>query len=75
MSENARLQDDPRHGELIGWLREQNHSDEEIELIMLKVAEYDKQTTRESVFDSIDAGHFDLGKIIGEALEEPGDGQ
>jgi SOS response regulatory protein OraA/RecX len=61
--------EDPRHQELIGWLREQGHNPDEIEKILAKVAEYDAQTFHESVFDSISRGHFDLSAIIKEALD------
>ncbi len=59
---------DPRHQELVEWLREQGHNPNEIEKILAKVAEYDAQTLHESVFDSINRGHFDLSTIIKEAL-------
>lgn len=61
---------DPRHQELVEWLREQGHNPDEIGKILAKVAEYDAQTLHESVFDSIGRGHFDLSKIIKEALGE-----
>ena len=63
-------EEDPRHLELVGWLREQGHSQDKIEKILAKVAEYDAQTLHESIFDSISRGHFDLGSIIKEALGE-----
>jgi len=62
--------EDPRHEELVEWLREQGHSSEEIEKILAKVAEYDAQTLHESVFDSISRGDFDLSSIIKEALSD-----
>ena len=68
--------EDPRHQELVEWLREQGHNPDEIEKILAKVAEYDAQTLHESVFDSISRGHFDLSAIIEEALDiqqTPGD--
>jgi hypothetical protein len=61
--------EDPRHQELVEWLREQGHNSDEIEKILAKVAEYDAQTLHESVFDSISRGDFDLSAIIKEALD------
>ncbi len=59
---------DPRENDLLKWLREQGHGDREIERIMLKVKEYDDRTVRESVFDSLESGSFDIAKLIDEAL-------
>ena len=59
---------DPRHQELVEWLRDQGHSPSKIEKILAKVEEYDAQTLHESVFDSIDRGDFDISSIIEEAL-------
>jgi hypothetical protein len=60
----------------VAWLEDQGHTIAEIEKILEKVREYDEQTAHESVFDSIDTGHFDLRKLIDQALgrESPGDG-
>lgn len=66
MTENK----DPRHQELIEWLRSQGHNDQQIELILAKVEDYDNQTMHESIFDSIDNGAFDIAALIDEALEE-----
>ena len=61
---------DSRQQELVEWLRQQGHSQQEIDRILAKVAEYDAQTLHESVFDSIDKGIFDIASIIDEALDE-----
>ena len=61
---------DPRQQQLVDWLREQGHGDEQIDRILAKVNEYDAQTVHESIFDSIDAGTIDLGAIVQEALDE-----
>lgn len=66
MPDNA----DPRHAELVAWLSERGHSPDEITKILAKVAEYDARTISESIFDSIDAGDFDLAPLIKEALGE-----
>ncbi|MEM9353565.1 MAG: hypothetical protein AAGA92_11175 [Planctomycetota bacterium] len=64
---------DPRESDLVRWLREQGHGEAEVERIMEKVKEYDEKTVRESVFDSLESGSFDIAKIIDEALgqDEP----
>lgn len=59
-----------RHAQLVAWLENQGHSQDEIEKILAKVAEYDAKTVHESIFDSIDEGAFDIQKIIDEALGE-----
>ena len=60
---------DPRHAELVAWLTERGHSPEEIAKILAKLAEYDAQTTHESIFDSIETGDFDIAAAIKAALE------
>ena len=60
---------DIQNAQLIAWLEEQGHSGAEIEKIMVKVAEYDAQTVRESIFDSISSGTIDIEKFVREALE------
>jgi len=59
---------DSQQDQLVAWLKEQGHSHVEIEKIMAKVAEYDAQTLRESIFDSINSGHIDLSALVREAL-------
>ena len=61
---------DPRQKELIDWLRSQGHDDGQIGRILAKVADYDNQTTHESIFDSIDSGDFNIQNLIDEALGE-----
>ena len=60
---------DIQNAQLIAWLEEQGHTAVEIEKIMVKVAEYDAQTVRESIFDSISSGTIDIEKFVREALE------
>ncbi len=62
--------EETRHAQLVAWLQDQGHNEEQIEKILAKVAEYDARTVHESVFDSIDNGAFDLSSIIQEALED-----
>jgi hypothetical protein len=61
---------DSRHAELIAWLEEQGHAPDEIEKVMAKVAKYDDQTVRESIFDSINSGAIDIAEFVREALNE-----
>ena len=61
---------DPRHHELIKWLQSQGHTEQQIQRILDKVAEYDQQMMHESIFDSIDSGDFDLASLIDEALAD-----
>lgn len=61
---------DNRQAQLIAWLEDRGHSPEEIERILVKVAEYDERTVHESVFDSIDSGAFDLASVIKQALDD-----
>lgn len=68
------MADETRHAQLIAWLQDQGHSEEQIQRILAKVAEYDERTIHESVFDSIESGAFDLSKIIEEALADDGEG-
>ena len=55
---------------LISFLRQRGSSDEEIEAIVKRLADKDAEAMRESIFDSIDAGSFDLAKMIKEMLED-----
>ncbi|MCO6045687.1 hypothetical protein NG895_17455 [Aeoliella sp. ICT_H6.2] len=59
-----------RHAQLVAWLENQGHSQEEIEKILVKVADYDAKTVHESIFDSIEGGAFDIQQIIDDALGE-----
>ncbi len=60
-----------RHAQLIAWLENQGHTEQEIETILAELAQYDAQTVHESIFDSIDSGDFDIHRVIENALKEP----
>lgn len=64
--DNAPMNDD---NVLIEHLTELGHSWAEIERILAKLAEHDKRSIHESVFDSIERGTFNLREIIAEATE------
>jgi hypothetical protein len=68
-SRNA-LMSDTKHAELVAWLKEQGHTPAEIEKVMAKVADYDAQTVRESIFDSINSGAVDIAEFVREALSK-----
>lgn len=51
---------------LIQHLAGLGHSWTEIEQVLAKLAEYDKRSVHESVFDSIERGTFNLNQIIAE---------
>lgn len=54
---------------LIEHLTALGHSWNEIEQILAKLAEHDRRSVRESVFDSIERGTFNLSAIIAEAID------
>lgn len=54
---------------LIEHLTQTGHSWLEIERVLAKLAEHDKRSIHESVFDSIERGSFDISKIIAEATD------
>lgn len=53
---------------LIEFLEQRGHSEDEIQRIVKRLAEHDAASMRQSVFDSIAGGTFDLDKIIEQAL-------
>ncbi len=71
-SGDKKMSEPNRHAQLVTWLEDQGHTPDDIERILAKLQAYDKQTAHESIFDSISAGHFDLQKIIDEALSREG---
>ena len=56
--------------QLVDYLKQRGHSQADIDKILKRLADHDEQTFRQSVFDSIEGGSFDLEAIIKEALEE-----
>ncbi|MCG8650085.1 MAG: hypothetical protein MI861_09640 [Pirellulales bacterium] len=55
---------------LVHYLTEQGYSWPEIERVIEKVNAHDAKIVRESVFDSIASGSFNLKAIIAEAIDE-----
>jgi len=56
------------HDAVVEWLRRKGHSQEEIDKIIKKLRQYDRETNVDSVMDSIAAGTFNLQQIVDEAL-------
>mgnify|MGYP007059557400 CR=1 FL=1 len=57
---------------LTEMLKGMGHSDEEIEKILVRVARYDEETSRDSVMDSLGSGSLNLDALIKEALDDEG---
>lgn len=55
---------------LADWLRSKGYAEEEIQKILVKLAEYDHQTLSDAVFDSIGGDGKTLDQIVREALKE-----
>jgi hypothetical protein len=55
---------------LADWLRGQGYAEEEIQKILVKLAEYDHQTLSDAVFDSIGGDGKSLDQMVREALKE-----
>jgi hypothetical protein len=56
------------HEAVVEWLKRKGHSQEEIEKILKRLRQYDRETNVDSVMDSIAAGTFNLQQIVDEAL-------
>ena len=66
------MAENQEYEELIAYLRNEGHSEVDIDKIMVRVRQYEFETQHDSVMDSIGAGTFDLAAIIKEALAENG---
>ena len=64
-----------KYPEVVTWLREQGHSDPEIEKILNRLEVHDQAVKADSLMDSIENGNFDIESIIQEALAEMDDPQ
>ncbi len=60
---------DSEYSELIEQLKSQGHDQATIERVLEKLRKYDEDTIRQSVFDSIEGGTFDLDAIIQQAID------
>lgn len=64
------MTDQNQYDILKGHLADQGRTEAEIEVIMEKLVEYDKKVARDSIFDSIEVGTFDLEGFVAKVLEE-----
>lgn len=60
----------PARPEISQWLSEKGYSELQIEKILRRLDRYDEQIKRESFFDDLASGAFDMSAIIKAALEE-----
>jgi len=63
--------------ELIEFLTNEGYEKDAIDKILVKLRQYDSSVFRQSLFDAIETGGFDLRSVIDEAIdgassEEPG---
>ncbi len=58
------------HPEIRQWLLEKGYSPGEIDKIVASLDTYDDHTHRESLFEDLSSGEFDIGPIIEEALSD-----
>jgi hypothetical protein len=58
------------YDELVEYLRAEGHSQREIDKILERVAQYERETQLDSLMDSIGNGSLDLPALIKEALGE-----
>jgi hypothetical protein len=56
--------------EIEAWLAERGYPPAAIEKILERLDHYDSRVNRESVFDAMAAGDFDMDALIKEALAE-----
>jgi hypothetical protein len=56
--------------ELVEYLRAEGHSQSDIDKILHRVAQYERETQLDSLMDSIGNGSLDLAGLIKEALGE-----
>ncbi|MEX2309612.1 MAG: hypothetical protein WD738_18710 [Pirellulales bacterium] len=66
------MTDNHEYAELVEYLRSEGHSASEIELILVRVRQYEVETQQDSIMDSIGNGTLDLAAMIQEALGERG---
>lgn len=54
--------------ELVDYLKRRGHSQGEVDQILANLQQRENDVLRQSIFDSIAAGNFDLEEIIKQAL-------
>lgn len=61
--------------ELIVYLKDEGYNQSDIEKILAKLRKYDSSVFRDSVFDAIETGGFDLRSLVDEALGNESSGE
>ena len=56
--------------EIRQWLADRNYSAEDIDKILRKLDEFDLRISRDSLFDEVASGRFDLAPIIQAAIDQ-----
>ena len=56
--------------EITQWLADRGYPPAAIEKILQRLDQYDSRINRESVFDAMEQGDFDMDALIKEALDE-----
>ena len=56
--------------EIKNWLADRGHTAEEVDKIMRRLEQFDETIVRDSIFDSMETGGFDMEAIIQQALAE-----
>lgn len=56
--------------EIEQWLADRGYPPAAIEKILERLSQYDSRINRESVFDAMEKGEFDMDALIKEALDE-----
>ncbi len=60
----------PNHPEISQWLEERGYTEAQIGRILDELNQYDSLSHRESLFDDLATGAFDIRPIIDAALKE-----
>ena len=61
-----------QHPEITQWLAERGYPPAAIEKILERLDQYDSHVNRESVFDAMEKGEFDMDALIKDALGDGG---
>jgi hypothetical protein len=56
--------------EITQWLADRGYPPAAIEKILQRLDRFDAQVNRDSVFDAMETGEFDMDALINEALKE-----
>ncbi len=56
--------------EIAAWLAERGYSPAVIEVILAKLDRFDAKVNRDSVFDALETGEFDMDAFVKDALKD-----